>query len=74
MKLFADSKIYKVRQVAGRIESTKDFVWREIRRGNLPAIRLASNLVRLKGADVNEWLARRVTTPATDEVEACAKE
>jgi excisionase family DNA binding protein len=73
MKLFADSRIYKVRQLAGRIESTKDFVWREIRRGHLPAIRLASNLVRLKGSDLNAWLERGVTALAVEE-EVCAKE
>ncbi len=69
MRLFVDSKMYRIRQVAERIESTKDFVWREIRRGNLPAIRLASNLIRIKGSDLNAWLAHGVTV-AKEEV-AC---
>jgi hypothetical protein len=72
MPLFEDSKIYKVKHVAEKVEGTDDFVWREIRDGRLRAIRLRPNFIRLRGSDLNEWLDRAMTTLATEENESCA--
>jgi excisionase family DNA binding protein len=66
MPLFIDSKIYKAKHVAKRLETTEDFIWREIRKGNVRSIRLASNLVRLRGSDLNEWIERGITRPSDE--------
>jgi excisionase family DNA binding protein len=67
MDLFDDSKLYTVKQVAEPLEEHENFVWREIRKGHLRAVKLTAKFIRLRGQDVNEWLERGVTTPAAKE-------
>jgi len=67
MDLFDDSKIYTVKQVAEPLEAHENFVWREIRKGRLRAVKLTAKFIRLRGVDVNEWLERGVTSLSTKE-------
>lgn len=59
---FDDSKLYAVKQVAEPLEAHENFVWREIRKGHLRAVKLTAKFIRLRGQDVNAWLERGVTT------------
>jgi excisionase family DNA binding protein len=67
MDLFEDSRIYTVKQVAEPLEAHENFVWREIRKGHLRAVKLTAKFIRLRGRDVNEWLERGVTPPSIKE-------
>jgi hypothetical protein len=65
MDLFEDLKLYTSKQVAEVLLAHENFIWREVRLGKLPAIRLSTKFIRLRGRDVNQWLQRGATALAT---------
>jgi excisionase family DNA binding protein len=58
-------RLLTARQVAELIGVSTETVLRWTRRGELPAIRLPGGALRYREADLDDWLSRRATAPAT---------
>ena len=58
-------RLLTARQVADTLGVSTETVLRWTRRGDLPAIRLPGGAIRYREHDLDDWLARRATCPAT---------
>jgi excisionase family DNA binding protein len=64
------SKPRTVQEIAQWIGSSERFIWREIERGNLRAVRLGVTFVRCLPDDITAWLEHGATRPKkTEELE-----
>jgi hypothetical protein len=70
MLLFERTKIYKAKAVAQTIDTSTDFIWKEVRAGNLQAIVIANRLYRFRGCDLNKWLERGSAKSREEEIAA----
>ena len=60
------TRLLRIRDVAELLDVSTETVLRRIRRGDLPAIRLASNALRVREDELDRWLEQhRHTTEAT---------
>ena len=57
-------RLLTAREVAGLLALTPETVLKWTRQGDLPAIRLPGGAIRFREADLDAWLAERVTQVA----------
>jgi excisionase family DNA binding protein len=59
------SGLLTARQVADLLDVSAETVLRWTRRGELPAIKLPGGAIRFREDELEDWLSRRATSPAT---------
>jgi len=63
-------RLLTTREVATYLGLSPETVLRRYRRGELPGVRLGSNVLRFRESELEAWLESKCSTVAVDRVEA----